>query len=112
MFFDFRWTLKGRDCNYKNLKPNQIVNHFQNNIELTKKVGLSKNLKNLVLYKNVDVDNFYPRCFDLFDKLDFEDFIEDFKLNKVNNVFIYHKDNLTTKTILQRCKKGYHQHTS
>jgi len=90
MFFDFRWTLKGRDCDYKNLKPNQIVNHFQNNIELTKKVGLSKNLKNLVLYKNVDVDNFYPRCFDLFDKLDFEDFIEDFKLNKVNNVFIYH----------------------
>lgn len=30
-----------------------------------------------------DVDSFYPRCYDLNDTSDFEDFIQEFKFSKV-----------------------------
>ena len=71
-----------KDIKYDILKPNQIANHFKNNVELTKKSGLTKNLKNLI-YKNIDIDNFYPRCYDISERNDFEDFMEDFKITKV-----------------------------
>jgi tubulin monoglycylase TTLL3/8 len=57
------------------------VNHFLNNIEITKKSGLQKNLRNMV-YKNIDIDNFYPRSYELSERNDFEDFLEDFKTMK------------------------------
>jgi tubulin monoglycylase TTLL3/8 len=40
-------------------------------------------LKTLIWYEDCDIDTFYPRCYDLGDLTDFEDFIEDFKINKV-----------------------------
>lgn len=82
MDFDVKWTLKIKDINYDILKPQQIINHFKNNVQLTKKSGLTKNLKNLI-FKNIDIDNFYPRCYDISERNDFEDFMEDFKITKV-----------------------------
>jgi tubulin monoglycylase TTLL3/8 len=49
-----------------------------NNIEITRKSGLTNNLKRLY-FKNVEADNFFPRCFELSDKMDYDDFVEDFK---------------------------------
>jgi tubulin monoglycylase TTLL3/8 len=49
-----------------------------NNIEITRKSGLANNLRKLN-FKNIEVDNFFPRCFELSDKMDFDDFVEDFK---------------------------------
>lgn len=34
------------------------------------------------------MDQWYPRCYDLGDFTDFEDFIEDFKMTKVESVLI------------------------
>jgi tubulin monoglycylase TTLL3/8 len=35
-----------------------------------------------VWFNNVDVDTFFPQCFDLKDKDDFEEFVEQFKAIK------------------------------
>jgi tubulin monoglycylase TTLL3/8 len=58
------------------------VNHFNKAAAITTKVGLCHNLKNLIWFNNVDIDNFYPRCFDLAIQEDLEDFIEEFKAVK------------------------------
>ena len=80
--FDFNWSLKTGSINYKKLKTSQIVNHFNNNKEFTSKIGLCKNIRSLILKQNIEIDTFYPRCYDLEDKHEFEDFIEDFKFQK------------------------------
>lgn len=79
--YDFLYTLKNVDIPFTELKPNQMVNHFRKAVQITKKSNLLKNLRNLY-FKNVCVDNFYPRAYDLTDKNDLEDFIEDFKTNR------------------------------
>ena len=74
-----KWALKTKDIlPAQQMRKDQIVNHYLNNIEITKKSGLQKNLRNLV-FKNIDIDNFYPRSYELSERNDFEDFLEDFK---------------------------------
>ena len=79
--YDFLYTLKNVDIPFIELKPNQLVNHFWKANQITRKSGLLKNLRNLY-FKNVCIDNFYPRAYELSDKVDLEDFIEDFKTNR------------------------------
>ena len=79
--YDFLYTLKNVDIPFSELKPNQLVNHFWKANQITRKSGLLKNLRNLY-FKNVCIDNFYPRAYELSDKVDLEDFIEDFKTNR------------------------------
>ena len=85
--FNFKWTLKKVDLNFLELMPHQIVNHFEKNTSITTKVGLARNIRNLIWFNNEDVDNFYPRCYDLNDLAEFDDFIEDFKYTGVNLLF-------------------------
>lgn len=81
--FDLKWTLKAKDICTELLQEFQIVNHFQRNTSITTKVGLCKSLRNLIWFANVDIDAFYPRCYDMSDPNDLEDFVEDFKFIKV-----------------------------
>jgi tubulin monoglycylase TTLL3/8 len=64
------------------MQKNQFVNHFEKNSELTRKVSLNKNLKNLVWFRSVDINSFFPRCYDLSDANDTECFADDFKTTK------------------------------
>lgn len=82
--FTFRWSLQNKDIDYESLKDFQIVNHFQKSGCITTKVGLCRNLRNLVWHDIVDIDSFYPKCFDLNDPDDLENFVEEFKTCKVN----------------------------
>ena len=41
-----------------------MANHYYRNGQITRKSGLSKNIKNLY-YLGVDPMNFFPRCYDL-----------------------------------------------
>lgn len=83
--FDLKYTLKTSDIDYAALQPYQISNHFGKTTSITTKVGLTHSLKNLIWFNNVDVDTFYPRCFDLGIAEETEDFITDFKATKAQN---------------------------
>lgn len=68
------------------LRPHQSVNHFNNNQHLTSKYGITRRLKTLYLSHQIDIDKFYPRCYDLADLVDFQNFIEDFKFGFAETV--------------------------
>ena len=79
--YDLLYTLKIADIPFTELNNDTIVNHFKKVGEVTRKGGLLKNLRNLY-FENVCPDDFYPRGYDLTDKQDVEDFMEDFKTSK------------------------------
>ena len=64
------------------MQDHQICNHFDESGSITTKVGLCKNLKNLIWFSNVDIDTFYPRCVDVSETSDKEDFISEFKATR------------------------------
>ena len=76
--FNYIWTLKTNEINFNALKPFQLCNHYFRNGQITRKSGLSKNIKNLY-YSGIDPMNFFPRCYDLSVKDELEDFKQDFK---------------------------------
>ena len=76
--FDYIWTLKTNEINFIQLNNNQMTNHYNRNGQITRKSGLSKNIKNL-FYIGADPMNFFPRCYDLSVKDELEDFKQDFK---------------------------------
>ena len=76
--FDYIWTVKINDINFNALKPSQLCNHYIRKVEITRKIGLCKNIKNLY-YNGIDPMNFFPRCYDLSIKDELEDFKQDFK---------------------------------
>eukprot|EP00357_Protocruzia_adherens_P000980 CAMPEP_0115047060 /NCGR_PEP_ID=MMETSP0216-20121206/49101_1 /TAXON_ID=223996 /ORGANISM="Protocruzia adherens, Strain Boccale" /LENGTH=963 /DNA_ID=CAMNT_0002430223 /DNA_START=247 /DNA_END=3138 /DNA_ORIENTATION=- len=107
--FDLKWTLKGKDLNQDQLLDHQIVNHFCKNSNITTKIGLSLNLRNLIWFANVDIDTFYPRCFDVSENTEMEDFVDDFKTTKAESILKsyvveYKKGNIGDEVIQERVK--------
>jgi len=80
--FNLKWVLKKQDIEYTALTTHQCVNHFENNSSITTKAGLARNIRNLIWFNNDDIDHIYPRCYDLNDVQEFEDFLEDFKFGE------------------------------
>jgi hypothetical protein len=84
--YDLKWVLKGKDINFGDLGDNQIVNHFDKATNITTKVGLHHSLKNLIWFNNVDIDQFWPRDFDMRDKDERVDFVEEFQATKAESI--------------------------
>ncbi len=42
---------------------------------------LLRNLRNLIGQRGLDLDSFFPRAYDLDDRHDLDDFVEDFRLS-------------------------------
>ena len=95
MSFDYIYSLKSKKIPHQDLKPNQMSGHFWKASEITRKAGLLHNIKNLY-YKEVNLDNFFPRSYELCERNDLEDFIEDFKTNKAISIL---KETLIKKGI-------------
>jgi tubulin monoglycylase TTLL3/8 len=85
-FYDLKWATKIMDVDFYRLSAHQIVNHFNNNQGLTSKFGVARNLRTLIMGSNIDVDRFFPRCYDLGDQPDFENFVENFKIGFAETV--------------------------
>ena len=79
--YSFLFTLKITDVPFDDLSEDIMINHLRKIGELTKKTGLLKNIRNLY-YLNICPDDFYPRAYELSEKHDIEDFIEDFKVSR------------------------------
>ena len=62
------------------------MNHFTQSSAITTKVGLTNSLKNLIWFKNIDIDTIYPRCFDFTQPEAVSDFTEEFKAVKAQSV--------------------------
>lgn len=77
-FFDLKWVYIDDENDYKFLIEGQYYNHFQNNKELTTKIGLTNNMKEYCEY-GVNFDEFYPRCYDLGNNKEMNEFIMDFE---------------------------------
>eukprot|EP00929_Paragymnodinium_shiwhaense_P048042 TRINITY_DN24351_c0_g1_i1.p1 TRINITY_DN24351_c0_g1~~TRINITY_DN24351_c0_g1_i1.p1 ORF type:complete len:1087 (+),score=381.60 TRINITY_DN24351_c0_g1_i1:130-3390(+) len=84
-FFDLKFGMGG-DIHYESLLAHQIVNHYDKNREITTKSGLTQNLKNSRWFSDADMDEYYPRAFDLYDPLERADFVLDFQLTKAEAV--------------------------
>lgn len=83
--FEFKYVLFGKTAKYEDLLPGQMVNHFRKNTAVSRKIELMRNIRNLI-YRGIDIDTFFPRCYDLGERVDLEDFIDDFKITKVMSV--------------------------
>ena len=79
--YDLIFTLKMTDIPFDDLGESVIINHYRKISEITKKTGLLKNIRNLYNL-NICPDDFYPRAYELSEKQDVQDFIEDFKISK------------------------------
>lgn len=81
--WDLKYALWQRDIGeLGDLDDAQVVNYFSRNSELTSKVGLAANLYGCCTLDRVDIDSFYPRCYDLTSTMQVNTFIEDFKATK------------------------------
>lgn len=82
LFFDFKCMLFAKDIQFDCLNNNQYVNKIQRSTEITVKGNLMKNLNNVCFFRNLDIDDFFPRSFNLTSKDQLAGFIEYFKLLK------------------------------
>ena len=69
----------------EDLKPFQMVNHFLGNNLIVTKTGLQSSLKNLIWWSTLPVDQFFPRCYNLTDMQDLEEFKEDHRVIKAES---------------------------
>ena len=76
--FDLKWTLYDTDVGYRDLRPHQIVNHFQGNDELTTKAGLCRSLRSSKWTLDVDTDELAPMSFDVSDVNEYDSFLAAF----------------------------------
>eukprot|EP00913_Durusdinium_trenchii_P001860 g1722.t1 len=63
--FHLKWTVSDSEADYCELREGALFNHFQKNRELTTKVGLANNLRRFACEEQVDIDRFFPRCYDM-----------------------------------------------
>ncbi|KRX07850.1 hypothetical protein PPERSA_10134 [Pseudocohnilembus persalinus] len=85
---DLVFCCKKKDIDFENLGSNTICNKFKKCTALTSKHGLARNLTNLIHLENKDPHKFYPRCFDIIDSVELEDFIEEFKFSKAESLVL------------------------
>mmetsp|Transcript_12213 Transcript_12213/g.21666 ORF Transcript_12213/g.21666 Transcript_12213/m.21666 type:complete len:1730 (-) Transcript_12213:223-5412(-) len=84
-FFDIKWA-PAASIDHESLVPEQVVNHFAGNREITTKVGLTLNLRNCLSMCGADPDYFYPRAYDLYDPQERAEFVLNFKFTKAQAV--------------------------
>lgn len=81
------------------MKAQQWYNHFPNNRELTTKAGLCKNLWSFCLLDyELQVQNFFPRCYDLSDQKNIEQFIIDFQTTAILSIIKQYAENFVKQT--------------
>lgn len=73
--YHFKFAVKCADVVYDQLQSFQIVNHFEKAANITTKSGLCRSVKNMVWSSSEDQDCFFPKCFDLAEEADYDDFV-------------------------------------
>ena len=79
-YFDLKYCVRLKDIDYKSLHPRQMISHFLGQNSITNKFELSRSLINLAKIPDVDMDTFFPRCYDLNCFYDHSNFLVDYKI--------------------------------
>jgi len=85
-----RWSVADSVADRQHLRPEEFFNHFGNNRALTTKVGLATTLAQYAASQRIDVDTFFPRCYDLSQRNDREDFVLDFRRSACLTITMLH----------------------
>ena len=78
--FHLKWVVQDRPADYESLAPDQYINHFQNNKELTSKSFLKKNLESHY-ESEPPTDEFFPKSYDFSFPEDAAKFAKDYYVN-------------------------------
>jgi len=115
------WKTMDSDADYRQLRTGEYFNHFQQNRVLTTKAGLAQSLKDYAASSGVNVDSFFPRCYDTAQKSEREDFLLDFRRSCVLRIALLHRrmrrdqqegfasSYLCNETILELCYQVLHR---
>eukprot|EP00931_Biecheleriopsis_adriatica_P048095 TRINITY_DN2777_c0_g1_i2.p1 TRINITY_DN2777_c0_g1~~TRINITY_DN2777_c0_g1_i2.p1 ORF type:complete len:1128 (+),score=264.36 TRINITY_DN2777_c0_g1_i2:54-3437(+) len=85
------WRTQDSEADYRQLRPGEFFNHFQQNRVLTTKAGLAQCLAQHHVCSGTDADAFFPRCYDISQKSEREDFILDFRRSAALKVAQLHR---------------------
>ncbi|XP_071815936.1 tubulin monoglycylase TTLL3-like isoform X3 [Apostichopus japonicus] len=77
----FIWTCRNGSIDFKFLRKDTIVNHFEKNGAFTTKSGLCSHLRNLPWYDQIDPNSFFPRCYKICSEDEKIAFLEDYRLS-------------------------------
>lgn len=80
-YFHLKYCVRLKDIDYRALVPHQMISHFVGQNCLTNKFELSRSLTNLISDSNIDIDRFFPRCYDINCYYDHLNFLIDFKIS-------------------------------
>lgn len=84
------WTTAGSEAEHRRLRPGEFFNHFRCTEELTTKSGLARNLAWHAVASGANVDRFFPRCYDMGQRSERDDFILDFRRGAALKVALLH----------------------
>mmetsp|Transcript_27054 Transcript_27054/g.89843 ORF Transcript_27054/g.89843 Transcript_27054/m.89843 type:complete len:1358 (+) Transcript_27054:153-4226(+) len=90
VLWEFKWCVTDVESDYPSLQEGDLYNHFQNNRALTTKSGLATSLRRLCVDEHVDIDAFFPRCYDLGSASERDDLVLDFRRSAALNVVTQH----------------------
>mmetsp|Transcript_53433 Transcript_53433/g.97727 ORF Transcript_53433/g.97727 Transcript_53433/m.97727 type:complete len:918 (-) Transcript_53433:38-2791(-) len=84
------WCTNDGEADYRRLRPGEYFNHFQHNDALTTKVGLAQSLLQHAVSSGMNADRFFPRCYDVAQRGEREEFILDFRRSAALKVALQH----------------------
>lgn len=80
--FHIKWIVQDKQSDYDNLAPEQYINHFQNNKEITSKSFLKKNLENY-FDGELQLYDYFPRSYDFSFPQATKSFVNDYLTNTI-----------------------------
>ena len=88
LIFDLKYVILESESSMlvNDLKPFQMVNHFYRNNLITTKVGLQHSLKNLIWSSSTPMDEFFPRCYDMSDFKEIDEFKEEHRIIRAESI--------------------------
>lgn len=78
--FHLKWVVQDKASDYESILPDQYINHFQNNKELTSKSFLKKNLE-MFVDAEIPHDEYFPKSYDLSSPEEAKALAKDYLLN-------------------------------
>ena len=85
------WRTVDSEADYRDLKPGEYFNHFFHNRVLTTKAGLAQSLKEHSVSGGINSDTFFPRCYDIAQKSERDDFVLDYRRSAALRIALLHR---------------------